>query len=629
MSPPHVIAWDLETELIERGKLAPAIVCLTTCDSTLEPKIYHWTEAEPVIKDILEHKNMVGQNIAFDMACVCAQWPHLMPLVFKAYFDGRVCDTMLCERLIHIARGCLDGEYGQHGVWMRYGYSLADLSERYGLGVLDKDTWRLRYGELKNVPLEDWPEGARHYALTDAKVTYQVFSQQLVYYEEYLADAVAQARAAFALHLMSVRGMVTDPEACAAFIRQTQQDINNACLLLKQHDIVRPDGTRDTKVAKARMERVCSELGLEVKKTAKDGVSLTADATRDTGDAVLMAYSLFTSASTALERAKLLREGSYGLPLQTAFQPLVETGRISSREPMAPLVGQNFTNLPRKAGLRECFVPRPGYVFCSIDLNSAELHAVAQVQLWGLGHSTLATALNKKIDVHSLLGAELEGISYEEFLAEKKGKYKKPREWAKAGNFTFWGGGRAKMFVASTNAKIERPEDKLSLSDGFRIYTAWERAWTPESQDYFSWTRQMLGDGLATIKQYVSGRVRANTDYCTTANTFFQGLVADAVKAALLPIAHECYCDRGSPLFGSRPLLDLHDEIFLELKEELAHEAAYRARDILVNTCNERYMPDVPVSAEPALMRRWYKAADTVLENGRLVCWEPDSKKEP
>lgn len=620
------VAWDLETELFDRGRLAPPIICLSTCDGNLDPKLYHWRDARPVITNILTNKTMVGQNIAYDMACVCAQWPELMPLVFQAYFEGRVIDTMLNERLIHIARGCLDGFYGPNGVWLRQGYGLKDLAKRYGLGELDKDTYRTTYAQFKEIPLSDWPEGARLYALTDAKVTYQVYAQQM-FFEEFLVDATSQARAAFALHLMSVHGMVTDPIACAAFINQTQLDIERAKQLLLEHEIVRPNGTRNTKAAKARMELVCGELGLDMKETATGGVSLSAEATRDTGDEVLMAYSLYTSSSTALDRAKLLREGSYGLPLQTSFQPLVETGRISSREPQAPLKGQNFQNLPKKAGLRECFIPRPGYVYCSIDLNSAELHGVAQVQLWALGRSALAAALNEKMDVHSLLGSEIEGCSYEAFLAEKKGRFRKTREWAKAGNFTFWGGGGAKKFVAATNAKIEKREDKLTLSDGYRIKEGWERTWSPESEDYFSWTKQMIGDGLATVKQFVSGRIRANTDYCTTANTFFQGLVADAVKAALLPIAHECYVVRSSPLFGSRPLLDLHDEIFLELREDRAHEAAFRARDIFVRTCNGSYFPDVPVSAEPALMRRWYKAADTVFDdNGRLTCWEPETK---
>jgi hypothetical protein len=35
------------------------------------------------------------------------------------------------------------------------------------------------------------------------------------------------------------------------------------------------------------------------------------------------------------------------------------------------------------------------------------------------------------------------------------------------------------------------------------------------------------------------------------------------------------------------------------------------------------YTPDVAIEAPPALMRRWYKGADPVYRDGRLVPWEP------
>ena len=36
-------------------------------------------------------------------------------------------------------------------------------------------------------------------------------------------------------------------------------------------------------------------------------------------------------------------------------------------------------------------------------------------------------------------------------------------------------------------------------------------------------------------------------------------------------------------------------------------------------------VPDVKVKAEPALMRRWYKQAEAVYNEGKLVPWEPKS----
>jgi DNA polymerase I-like protein with 3'-5' exonuclease and polymerase domains len=65
-----------------------------------------------------------------------------------------------------------------------------------------------------------------------------------------------------------------------------------------------------------------------------------------------------------------------------------------------------------------------------------------------------------------------------------------------------------------------------------------------------------------------------------------------------------------------------HDELILEMPEEKAHEAALRQVEVMVASMKE-YVPDVRVSAEPALMRRWYKDAAPVYVDGRLVPWEP------
>ena len=50
--------------------------------------------------------------------------------------------------------------------------------------------------------------------------------------------------------------------------------------------------------------------------------------------------------------------------------------------------------LPRKGPTRECFVPRPGHVWCSVDYSAIELSTLAQVCLWTVGHSRLAEAIN-------------------------------------------------------------------------------------------------------------------------------------------------------------------------------------------------------------------------------------------
>jgi DNA polymerase I-like protein with 3'-5' exonuclease and polymerase domains len=146
----------------------------------------------------------------------------------------------------------------------------------------------------------------------------------------------------------------------------------------------------------------------------------------------------------------------------------------------------------------------------------------------------------------------------------------------------------------------------------------------PEMQPYWNWIMSRVqGDGCVT--QFISNRVRGGLSGPAAANTLFQGLAADGAKRAVIQMTEEMYLDNASPLYGSRLVLFAHDETILEMPEERAHEAAHRQAQVMIEKMRE-CVPDVKVKAEPALMRRWYKEAKTVYENGRLVPWEPTMK---
>ncbi len=638
----NVSALDSETTPISPGILAPPLSVISTCDEKLDPQLHRWCDSFEILRDLYRDRYLVLQNGAYDAAVFAAQFPELMPVIFQAYLDGRVVDTMLNERLIHIAQGRLNGEKDRNGAWTDYRYNLKDMALRYGLGSLDKDTYRLLYGTVRDLPLDRWHEaapagvdplewaaGMQQYPKEDARTTFQVFAKQ-TYFEDYLEDAAAQARAAFALQLAACRGVVTDARQCQDFFDLTKAEIERAEKSLIEEGLLRivgkQAGSKDTKLAKALMERVCAEIGIPVpmtkktktsKATWKPGVSLNAEACNNTGDATLMDYALYTSADKAYTVCEALAKGSQGIPLQSRFEVLLKTGRISSSEP-------NLTNLHRAPGLRECIVPRQGFVLCSLDLDMAEAVGVAQIHYWLWGESTLGEAIKNKKDIHCHLAAELMGCPYEEVLLNKKhGRYKLERQNAKFGNYGAWGLMGPPKFTATTNAKIKRKEDKISLETGIRVINAWRNAWAPETFKYKEWVQKMLGDGKATFRHFVSGRVRGGLDYSEAANNPFQGLIADGIKAALLPICHEMYCVRESPLFGSRLLLDLHDEIFAELVEEKAHEAAFRLQKILLDTFNSTYTPSVPMTGEPCLMKRWRKATPSLYVHGELVPAKP------
>src|SRR5690606_15519917 len=145
-------------------------------------------------RDILEDTSIElgGHNGVFDWAVWAAKWPDLIELIFDAYDANRIIDSQVRQKLIDIARGEYRGyRNGITGAWVEHKYHLADLARRYNYPVeLDKDTWRLRYHELYDLPVAEWPEGARDYSRHDALSTYWVLRHQ----DEYAQFLVDQHR---------------------------------------------------------------------------------------------------------------------------------------------------------------------------------------------------------------------------------------------------------------------------------------------------------------------------------------------------------------------------------------------------------------------------------------------------
>jgi hypothetical protein len=264
----------------------------------------------------------------------------------------------------------------------------------------------------------------------------------------------------------------------------------------------------------------------------------------------------------------LLRQG-VDLPIHPWWNVLVNSGRTSARAP-------NLQNQPRKPGVRECFVPRPGWVFCSADYHTAELRSLAQVLLDAYGYSEMAAALLAKKDLHVVTGAAILGEPYEKVYAWYKGsdpvlkkKAKDARQLAKAANFGFPGGLGAARFVeyaAGPDYKINLTEDEAR-----RLKETWLDTY-PEMRRFFADIGEQcnLNGGSFLLEQPRSGRLRGDCGFCDGANSVFQGLTADGAKAALWAVVRECYdptvrTEDGSPgagpspLYGCRVVAFIHD----------------------------------------------------------------------
>jgi len=593
-------AIDTETLPFGKGRMAPPIVCLSYADVDGRVRLLHHTEVAPFVRRALAGgATIVTHNGAYDFACLMAADPSIVPAVFEAYDDNRVQDTLVREQLIDLRRG--DFRPGR--------YDLAQVAKRR-LGVdLGKDDWRLWYANLRDKPLSAWPDGAKRYAIDDSVATRDVWLDQEA--DGVPADQHNQARAALWLHLCGAWGIRTDPARVTKLAGELETERDALLVVLKAQGLVRKDGTRDMAAVKRRVKEAYLLMGYVPVPTTPTGAPCTDAATCDaSGDDVLKAYGRLGEVNSKLNNyVPVLRMGTVH-----ARYGLAETGRTTCT---IYLGKGNLQNLPRTGGVRECYVPRPGYVFAGADYDGLELRTVAQACLRLVGHSELARALNAGLDPHLALAAQILGVDYDEAKARKKAGDKEidnARQTAKVANFGFPGGLGAERFVEyargsyGVDISVERARD---------LKSQWLQRW-PEFVAYFAHINV-----IDQVQHLFSGRVRGgDVPYTVACNSFFQGLGADAAKRAGWLICRACYAQPDSPLYGCRTVLFAHDEFLLEVPDDERADPAARELARLMCEGANQFLPDVPATTEACIMRYYSKDAKSVYdEDRRLVPW--------
>lgn len=382
-------------------------------------------------------------------------------------------------------------------------------------------------------------------------------------------------------------------------------------------------------------------------------------------------------------------EVTYCVNVPSSFLVVRRRGKV--------VISGNCQNPPRKGEVRPCFIPRAGWVFCSSDADTVELRALAYACLAFVGYSRMAEVLQRQAeaggpDLHVTLAAGIAGISVDAAQAlhlADDAEFANTRQLAKHVNFALAGGAGAQMFVIMahgfgiclTQSWATADEARASISDPFahdserqpevapvfsdgpdgKTVTRWvsvsaelERAeelrqiwfhtW-PEMRPYFRIIGDMVREQDGTIRQLVSNRVRGDVRFTAAANSFFSGLVADAMKDACWVLSYECYtgrcwwcrgsgyrpygvsadgkpigggdgqeCQRcgntgKSPLYGSRPTMFLHDEPILEHPEAPDLRARAERQESTVVWCLQKWMPGIPFSSSYVITRRWTKGA--------------------
>lgn len=610
-----IFAFDLETFLIAPGLQAPPIVAIGFQVDDGQPEIVR--AKDPAFRRIVESSltsgaTWVGHNARFDFACLMAHEANWITPVFDLFRADRATCTLVREKLIRIARADF-----------RDKFDLRSVCEAHDLGLsIDKeDPWRLKYGTLEDVPVEQWPAEARAYLELDARAAYALWSAQ-ERHSALLKDQFRQARGALWLQLVSCWGVRTDPEQYERSRAATVIELQNAEQIAKAAGLVRKDSTKDTKLAKARLEAAYTAEGRPIPKTAKGQTSLDFEACEGSGDPVLVAYTNYAQAGTLLSKVERLKHPV----IQAGYDSLKATGRTSCYQGADPKPGQapsvhgsQMQNPPQAPGIREIVIARPGFAIVSIDFATFELRTWAQCCLWILRHSRLADVLNDpKRCPHVEMGAVLRNVSVADAYALKGSARKDLRGMAKGPNFGLPGGMGAARLIDYCRQGYGVT---LNMQQAQHACRAWRETW-PEAQPYLDHVSRLTGPrgGKATITQFRSERVRGGVGFCDASNGFFQGLAADAAKAAGWALAEACY---EGTLRDCRLLAFIHDEFLLEVPLHRLHEAAAEATRIQLAAA-QPWVPDVRLEAEPAAMLRWSKAAgDPVFgPGGELIPWE-------
>mgnify|MGYP003585357137 CR=1 FL=1 len=250
----------------------------------------------------------------------------------------------------------------------------------------------------------------------------------------------------------------------------------------------------------------------------------------------------------------------------TFNQTVTATGRLSSSEP-------NLQNIPirSEAGrkIRELFVPGAGYRYLvTADYSQIELRVLAHIS----GDATMKEAFCQNQDIHSRTAAEVFGVPMDQVTSEMRSR-------AKAVNFGIVYG--ISDYGLSRDIGVSRKEAATYIDSYFARYpgvkafmdSVVQEAKTTGYVATLFGRRRYLPDINSSNYNLRSFAER------TAMNTPIQGTAADVIKKAMIDV-YRALAERG---LSSRLLLQVHDELVLEVKENELEEVRTIVKEAMEN----------------------------------------------
>lgn len=265
---------------------------------------------------------------------------------------------------------------------------------------------------------------------------------------------------------------------------------------------------------------------------------------------------------------------------------LTNTGRLSSTDP-------NLQNIPIRTEegreIRKAFVAPKGYKLISVDYSQIELRLLASMA----DIPALKDAFAKGADIHALTASEVLGVPLDKVTSDQ-------RRSAKAINFGIIygisGWGLAKQLGISpgeANEIIKRYFSRFPEIHGFME----ENKEEARKQGYVLTLlgRKCVMDGINDK----NGARRAYAER-QAINAPLQGTAADIMKRAMIKVDH--WLSQSG--LDARLILQVHDELVLEAKDNVADQVAAKVSELMEQTGREMKIT-VPLTAEADVADAW------------------------
>lgn len=588
---------------------------------------------------------IVAHNGAYDWSCISADHPQWIGRIFKLFRAKKLHCTYIrtltylngMGGLKTLGNAKLDLAHGKYGVTSYVGsvmhFAEVDLSEAKDANV------QVTYHRMIGKPFGEWPSSYRDYLIQDVEYLPRLWYGQeakefVTLKSEYtkisvFAEVSRRSAIHYSLALASAWGLRVDGDAVRKLRVESEGEVQRVAELMvdaglashltgksRERAIAQEKLTIrvDNKAIQRRVEACYAERGESVPQTEKGSTNTSRRVLLDCGDTLLRTWAKVGDKKTIWSTFIPALEKSFKTHsvLTTHFFPYSETGRISARSP-------NLLNPPRSGGIRECIQAREGCTFIFCDYEANELRVLSQVLLDFFGQSRLAELYqaDPHFDPHTYMACRRLGIPYED--GKKRKTEKEPelcemRQLMKACNFGFPGGMASKTFIAfAAGYEVDVTEQEAEELKTFFF------SQFPEIKEYLTRVGNVVNryGGQGYLPRV--GRLSGGRRFCQLANFYFQGLAAEGGLVAFTEVTEAAYSRTDSPLYGSRPVLFVHDEIIIECPTHMAHDAAMELKRIM-ETSMRRFTPQIPSVAEPTLATRWTKSAYQKFDSfGRLT----------